>query len=171
MRTRIFYALAFAVVLSVYVGARVAMAAGLAQADPVPSQLADTIDTLLRLSSLALMVIPVTEVRKLLGGLPDIPLPSSTNPDGTIKRNVIKAGRWFSTLVSAGVLFFGHAAGILNAPDWADPQAWLAVELAILAGVANIVYARWWKAQIGLYPDVVEATARAMASRRLSGTS
>jgi len=107
----------------------------------IPAGLMDLLDTLLRLSALALLVVPVAEVRRLLGGLPDIPLPGG---------NSIRAGRWFSWLVASGVLAFGHAGGILTAPDWADFQTWITLELAILGFVANFVYDRFWRGQIGL---------------------
>ena len=39
-----------------------------------PPELLDALETLLRLSALALTVIPVTEIRRLFGGLPAIPV-------------------------------------------------------------------------------------------------
>ena len=109
----------------------------------VPAPVVDAVDTLLRVSALALLVIPVAEIRKLFGGLPSIPLPGG---------NEIKAGRWFSWLAAVVVLAFGHYAGWLNPPDFANFQAWAALELAILAGVANIIYEKLWRGQIGLDP-------------------
>lgn len=117
----------------------VALAAVLLQEVPVP--VVDAVDTLLRVVALALLVIPVAEVRKLFGGLPSIPLPGG---------NEIKAGRWFSWVAAALVLLFGHFVGWLAAPDFANFQAWAALELAILAGTANIIYEKLWRGQIGL---------------------
>lgn len=117
----------------------VALAAVLLQ--DVPAPLLDAVDTLLRVSALALLVIPVAEVRKLFGGLPAIPLPGG---------NSISAGRWFSWLAAAAVLAFGHFTGWLAGPDFANFQAWAALELAILAGVSNIIYEKLWRGQIGM---------------------
>lgn len=116
-------------------------------AGEIPTDLLNLIDTLLRLSSLALLVIPVTEVRRVLGGLPAIPLPGG---------NAISAGRWFSWLVAGGVAIFGHSVGWLSAPDFADFQAWYAIEVAILAGIANIIYERFWREQIGVGIEISE---------------
>jgi hypothetical protein len=118
----------------------------------VPTELLDTLDTLLKLTALAFLVIPVTEVRRVLGGLPDIPLPGK-NEDG--KKNVIAAGRWFSWLAAGGVALFGHSIGWLAPPDFANFQAWYALELSILAGMANIIYDRFWKGQVGLQAEYV----------------
>lgn len=107
----------------------------------VPAELLNAVDTLLRLTALAFLVIPVTEVRRLLGGLPALPLPGGSE---------IAAGRWFSWLVAGGVMAFGHAVGWLAAPDFANAQAWLALEWSILAGVANIIYDKLWRGQVGL---------------------
>lgn len=115
-----------------------ALLAALLQAPPA---LLDALDTLLRLSSLALLVIPVTEVRRLFGGLPAIPLPGGKS---------IAAGRWFSWLVAAGVQMFGHAVGWLAPIDLSDPRAAFAFEVAVMAVVANAVYTKWWKGSLGL---------------------
>lgn len=121
------------------------MAVLVLQAAPeVPLQLVDLIDTLMRLVAISFLVIPVSEVRRLLGGLPDIPLPGG---------EVIKAGRWFSWLVGAGLVAFGHFVGWLTPPDFADFQAWFALEVAILSGVANIIYSRFWRGEVGMPED------------------
>lgn len=140
-----------ALIALLLVTSAVILAASVSQADPVPIELMDMIDTLLRLSSLALMIIPVTEVRRIFGGLPSIPLPGG---------NEIRAGRWVSWIVTGAVLVFGHTVGWLTAPDFANFQAWFAIEMAIAGVIANIVYSRWWKEQIGLDPDVAAALSR-----------
>lgn len=109
-----------------------------------PPELLDALETLLRLSVLALTVIPVTEVRRLFGGLPAIPLPGG---------KTIAAGRWFSWLCAAGVDLFGHATGWLKPLDFSDPRAAIAFEVAVMAVLANVIYERWWKGQIGLPGD------------------
>ena len=109
-----------------------------------PPELLDALETLLRLSALALTVIPVTEVRRIFGGLPAIPLPGGKE---------IAAGRWFSWLVAFGVDLFGHAAGWLKPLDFTDPRAAIAFEVAVMAVIANIVYSRWWQGQVGLPGD------------------
>lgn len=106
-----------------------------------PPELLDALETLLRLSALALTVIPVTEVRRVFGGLPAIPLPGG---------KTIAAGRWFSWLVAFGIDLFGHAAGWLKPLDFSDPRAAIAFEVAVMAVIANIVYSRWWSGQVGL---------------------
>lgn len=113
-----------------------------------PPELLDALETLLRLSALALTVIPVTEIRRLFGGLPAIPLPGG---------KTIAAGRWFSWLVAFGADLFGHAAGWLKPLDFSDPRAAVAFEVAVMAVIANIVYERWWKTQIGLPGDPTPA--------------
>lgn len=117
------------------------LAAALLQAPP---ELLDALDTLLRLGSLALLVIPVTEVRRLFGGLPAIPLPGGKE---------IAAGRWFSWLVAAGIQAFGHLVGWLAPLDFSDPRAAFAFELAVMGVVANVIYAKWWKGQLDLPGD------------------
>lgn len=109
-----------------------------------PPELLDALETLLRLSGMALVVIPVTEVRRIFGGLPAIPLPGG---------KTIAAGRWFSWLVAFGVDLFGHAAGWLKPLDFSDPRAAIAFEVAVMAVIANIVYSRWWQGQVGLPGD------------------
>lgn len=109
-----------------------------------PPELLDALETLLRLSGMALVVIPVTEVRRIFGGLPAIPLPGGKE---------IAAGRWFSWLVAFGVDLFGHAAGWLKPLDFTDPRAAIAFEVAVMAVIANIVYSRWWQGQVGLPGD------------------
>ena len=109
-----------------------------------PPELLDALETLLRLSSMALLVIPVTEVRRLFGGLPAIPLPGGKQ---------ISAGRWFSFVCAAAADGFGHLVGWLKPLDFSDPRAAFAFEWAVIAVVANIIYARWWKGQIGLPGD------------------
>lgn len=109
-----------------------------------PPELLDALETLLRLSGMALVVIPVTEVRRIFGGLPAIPLPGGKE---------IAAGRWFSWLVAFGVDLFGHAAGWLKPLDFSDPRAAIAFEVAVMAVIANIVYSRWWQGQVGLPGD------------------
>lgn len=106
-----------------------------------PPELLDALETLLRLSALALTVIPATEVRRLFGGLPSIPLPGG---------KAIAAGRWFSWLVAFGIDLFGHAAGWLKPLDFSDPRAAIAFEVTVMAVIANIVYERWWKGQVSL---------------------
>lgn len=135
-------ALLFAGVLTL-IGVRVTMAAALGQ--EVPPELSDFLVSLLKLSAWALLIIPVAEVRKLFGGLPDIPLPGG---------RVIKAGRWFSWLVALPVMAFGHYVGWLAAPDLDNFQAWFIAEMAIGAIIANIVYANWWQGQVGLDIEV-----------------
>lgn len=115
-----------------------AMLAALLQAPPA---LLDAVDTLLRLSTLALLVIPVTEVRRLFGGLPAIPLPGGKS---------IAPGRWFSWVVAVGVQAFGHLVGWLAPIDFSDPRAAFAFEVSVMAVVANVVYEKWWRGQIGL---------------------
>lgn len=122
-------------------GATLAAPAG----QEVPAELADLMVSLLKLSAWALLIIPVTEVRKLFGGLPDIPLPGG---------RLIKAGRWFSWLVALPVMAFGHYVGWLAAPDLDNFQAWFIAEMAIGAIIANIVYAGWWQGQVGLDIEV-----------------
>ena len=56
---------------------------------------------------------------------------------------------WFSWAVSGAVALFGHSVGWLSPPDFANFQAWYAIEIAILAGVANIIYERFWREQVG----------------------
>lgn len=114
-----------------------------------PPELLDALETLLRLSSLALLVIPVTEVRRIFGGLPAIPLPGGKQ---------IAAGRWVSWLVTLGVDLFGHATGWLKPLDLSDPRAAIAFEVAVMAVIANIIYERWWKGQLGLPGDSEPAT-------------
>ncbi len=114
-----------------------------------PPELLDALETLLRLSSMALLVIPVTEVRRLFGGLPAIPLPGG---------KAIAAGRWFSWLCAAGVDLFGHATGWLKPLDFSDPRAAIAFEVAVMAVLANVIYERWWKGQIGLPGDPIPTT-------------
>lgn len=109
-----------------------------------PPELLDALETLLRLSALALTVIPVTEVRRLFGGLPAIPLPGG---------KTIAAGRWFSWCVAFGMNLFGHAAGWLKPLDFTDPRAAVAFEVAVMAVLANIIYSRWWKGQVDLPGD------------------
>lgn len=111
-----------------------------------PPELLDALETLLRLSVLALTVIPATEIRRLFGGLPAIPLPGG---------KVITAGRWFSWLVAFGIDLFGHAAGWLKPLDFSDPRVAIAFEVSVMAVIANIVYERWWKGQIGLPGDPI----------------
>ena len=111
-----------------------------------PPELLDALETLLRLSAMALLVIPVTEVRRLFGGLPAIPLPGGKQ---------IAAGRWFSWLVAAGVDLFGHTTGWLKPLDFSDPRAAIAFEVAIMAVLANVIYEKWWKGQIGLPGDPI----------------
>lgn len=113
-----------------------------------PPELLDALETLLRLSALALTIIPVTEVRRLFGGLPAIPLPGGKS---------VAAGRWFSWLCAIGVDLFGHANGWLKPLDFSDPRAAIALEVAIMAVIANVVYERWWKTQIGLPGDPTPA--------------
>lgn len=113
-----------------------------------PPELLDALETLLRLSAMALLVIPVTEVRRLFGGLPAIPLPGGKS---------IAAGRWFSWLVAFGVDVFGHAAGWLKPLDLSDPRAAVAFEVAVMAVLANIIYSRWWQGQVGLPGDPTPA--------------
>lgn len=113
-----------------------------------PPELLDALETLLRLSSLALLVIPVTEVRRLFGGLPAIPLPGGKE---------IAAGRWFSWLCAGAVDAYGHLVGWLHPLDFSDPRAAIAFEVAVMAVVANVIYARWWKGQIGLPGDPISA--------------
>ena len=125
------------------------LSAGVTLAAPVgqelPAELADFLTSLLKLATWALLIIPVAEVRKLFGGLPDIPLPGE---------RVIKAGRWFSWLVALPVMAFGHYVGWLAAPDLDNFQAWFIAEMAIGAIIANIVYAGWWQGQVGLDIEV-----------------
>lgn len=111
-----------------------------------PPELLDAVDTLLRLGSLALLVIPVTEVRRLFGGLPAIPLPGGKQ---------ITSGRWFSWLCAGAVQAFGHLVGWLEPLDFSDPRAAIAFELAIMGVVANVIYAKWWKDQVGLPGDPI----------------
>lgn len=111
-----------------------------------PPELLDALETLLRLSALALTVIPATEVRRLFGGLPAIPLPGGKQ---------ISAGRWFSWVVTFGMDLFGHAAGWLKPLDFSDPRVAIAFEVSVMAVIANIVYERWWKGQIGLPGDPI----------------
>ena len=111
-----------------------------------PPELLDALETLLRLSALALTVIPATEVRRLFGGLPAIPLPGGKQ---------ISAGRWFSWVVAFGMDLFGHAAGWLKPLDFSDPRVAIAFEVSVMAVIANIVYERWWKGQIGLPGDPI----------------
>lgn len=111
-----------------------------------PPELLDALDTLLRLSSMALLVIPVTEVRRLFGGLPALPLPGGKE---------IAAGRWFSWLVAAGVDAFGHLVGWLQPIDLSDPRAAFAFEVAVMAVLANVIYEKWWKGQVGLPGDPI----------------
>ena len=118
-------------------GATLAAPAG----QELPAELSDFLVSLLKLSTWALLIIPVAEVRKLFGGLPDIPLPGG---------RVIKAGRWFSWVVALPVMAFGHYVGWLAAPDLDNFQAWFIAEMAIGAIIANIVYAGWWQGQVGL---------------------
>lgn len=110
-----------------------------------PPELLDALETLLRLSALALTVIPVTEVRRIFGGLPAIPLPGGKS---------IAAGRWFSWVVAFGMDLFGHAAGWLKPLDFSDPRAAIAFEVAVMAVLANIIYSRWWKGQVDLPGDL-----------------
>lgn len=127
----------------------VGLTASRALAAPVgqdlPVELSDLLVSLLKLSAWALLIIPVAEVRKVFGGLPDIPLPGG---------RVIKAGRWFSWVVALPVMAFGHYVGWLAAPDLDNFQAWFIAEMAIGAIIANIVYAGWWQGQVGLDIEV-----------------
>jgi hypothetical protein len=41
--------------------------------------------------------------------------------------------------------------------DFSDPRAAIALEVAIMAVIANVVYERWWKTQIGLPGDPTPA--------------
>lgn len=121
----------------------------LAQQPPEVVPFLDMIDLFVRMTSLALLVIPVAEVRKLLGGLPDLTLPWK-NPDGSPKY-VIRAGRWFSALVTAVLLGFGHTVGWLGFPESVGSiEAWFALEWAVAQVIANTVYTKWWKEQLGL---------------------
>lgn len=109
-----------------------------------PPELLDALETLLRLSVMALTVIPVTEIRRLFGGFPAIPLPGGKS---------IAAGRWVSWVAAFGMDIFGHAAGWLKPMDLADPRAAVGLEVAVMAVLANIIYQRWWKEQLGLPGD------------------
>lgn len=111
-----------------------------------PPELLDALETLLRLSLLALTVIPATEVRRVFGGLPAIPLPGGKQ---------IKAGRWFSWVCAFGIDLFGHAAGWLKPLDLSDPRVAIAFEVSVMAVIANIIYEKWWKGQIGLPGDPI----------------
>lgn len=130
--------------LTILVFAAVLAATLLARLLQAPPELLDALETLLRLSALALTVIPVTEVRRLFGGLPAIPLPGG---------KTIAAGRWFSWVVAFGMNLFGHAAGWLKPLDFTDPRAAIAFEVSVMAVLANIIYARWWKGQVDLPGD------------------
>lgn len=117
---------------------------------PELEQLLGLLDTLLRLTMMAFLVVPVAEVRKLLGGLPDIPLPGGHS---------IRAGRWFSWLVAGLILAFGYFAGIMKLSD--DPatyQAQLALAYGYLGILANVVYDKFWKEQVGFQELVVGET-------------
>lgn len=155
--------LAVAVVAAVAVlTAGSAHAAGLVQGTPLDpadqatiAQLLDLLDTLGRLAPLAALVVPLTEVRRLFGGLPDVPLPGGQS---------ISAGRWVSWLVAGALLGIGYALGWVAGPSPDVPFAlWLGSRWAILGILANVIYDRWFAPKPAPAPVVVEGRVAARA--------
>lgn len=100
------------------------------------ARIIELIDRFLAIAALAPIVIPLTELRKLVGGLPDLPLPN--------KRSV-RAGRWVSWMVSGALIGLAHSLNWLEPFTTAENlQAWWAVEWGLLALVANYVYDRFF---------------------------
>lgn len=139
-----------------------AHAAGLLQGtalDPADqatlAQLLDLLDTLGRLAPLAALVVPLTEVRRLFGGLPDFPLPGGQS---------ISAGRWVSWAVAGALLGLGYALGWVAGPSADVPFAlWLGSRWAILGILANVIYDRWFAPPVAPEPPVVEGRVAARA--------
>lgn len=123
----------------------IALATAVLQEIQIPAELMRFATLFFELWAVAMLVIPVSNIRKLFGGLPNIPLPGL---DSVGNQNVITAGRWVSWVVTIAILGFAHLGGVLSAPDFANFYAWFTMEVAIAAGLANIIYTNWWKAHI-----------------------
>lgn len=96
----------------------------------------ELLNTLARLAPLAALVIPLTEVRRVLGGLPNIPLPGGQE---------ISAGRWVSWLVGGALLGLGYLLGYIPGPSAEVPFAlWLGSRWAMIGILSNVIYDRWF---------------------------
>jgi len=114
------------------------------------ARIIELIDRFLAIAALAPIVIPLTELRKLVGGLPDLPLPNGRS---------IRAGRWVSWTVSGALVAAAHSFGWLDSFTAAENlQAWWAIEWAVLSLVANYVYDRFFAE--GEIIDVEAVTVR-----------
>lgn len=112
--------------------ASTAHAAPILQEPEGSAGLIDLVNRFLAIASLAPFLIPLAALRNLIGGLPALPLPNGKE---------ISAGRWFSWLVGAGLVAFGHTVGWLPDPTSAENlQLWWATEWATLSLLANYIY-------------------------------
>jgi len=85
----------------------------------------------LAIAALAPIVLPLTELRKHVGGLPDLPLPNGRS---------LRAGWWVIWTVSGALIALAHSLGWLDSFTTADKlQAWWALEWATLGLVVNYV--------------------------------
>lgn len=111
-------------------------AAAVLQVPDGASRILELIDRFLAIAALAPIVIPLTELRKLVGGLPNLQLPNG---------RIVRAGRWVSWAVSGALVLLSHWLGWLDSFTTADNlQAWWALEWATLGLIANYVYDRFF---------------------------
>lgn len=142
-----------------FVFAQTVSAHGLVQGTPLDpadeaglAKVLDLLNTLARLAPLAALVIPLTEVRRLLGGLPNIPLPGGQS---------ISAGRWVSWLVGGVLLGLGYLLGYIPGPSAEVPFAlWLGSRWAMIGILSNVIYDRWFAP--APEPQPIEGTPTAL---------